>query len=111
MEIFIKGKHCIITPLSPEMDKIASSRLKDEIKNHLLFDIGIDMSYVENCTLDFIKIFKNKKNLSLFNMSPDILALFNIMGLDKINNIYVFENDFLSSRHRLIKRDFKIVQA
>ena len=109
MEICIKNKDCIITPLSKRLDERASSRLKAEITEHLLFNIGIDMSYVEDCTIDFIEAVRNKR-VSLFNVSSEILTLFNIMGVDKCANLYIFENDFKNNANRMLKREFKIVR-
>ena len=109
MEICISGKNCIITPLSQKLDGYFSSKLGMEIKNYLMFNIGIDMSYVEDCTIDFVEEIKKTNNISLFNIQAEILSIFNVMGLDKSANLYNTIDDFKEGKYKLLNRRFKIV--
>ena len=74
MEINVQNDFCIITPLSPIINKYQAERLSMEIKNYLNFNVGIDMTYVEDCTIDFIEQLNLFKNISLFNITSDIFA-------------------------------------
>lgn len=108
MEIQTSQKHCIITPLSPKLDAYQASRLREEIKDYSNLSIGIDLSFAEDCTIEFIESFKTF-GAGVFNIPSDIFSLFNIMSLDKSAALYVTEEDFLNDKHRLLNRKFSIV--
>ena len=61
MEIKTSQKFCIITPLTSKMDLRETVRLMDEIQNFSDKTIGIDLSFVEDCTIEFIEALKNSK--------------------------------------------------
>ena len=109
MEIKETEKYYIITPLSPKLSERESLRLSDEIINNNSKKIGIDMTFVHDCTIDFINQLVNLKNISLFNISSDILALLTSMNLDKSVALFVSEMDFLNDKHQLLNRHFSIV--
>ena len=110
MEIKETEKYCIITPLSPVMDLRQSSRIGSEIEIRPYSNIGLDMSFVKDCTIEFIEKIKSFKNLSLFNIPSDIFVMLNCMNLDKKLNLYVSEIDFEEKKHRLLNRNFCIVK-
>ena len=108
MEINLSNNHCIIKPLCQKITKREAERLFDEVKNHNEA-LALDMSFVNDCTIDFIELFKDIKNLSLFNINSDIFSLFLSMNLDKTFKLFVSELDFIEDRHQLINRKFSIV--
>ena len=107
MEIRESEKYCIITPLSPKLDERQTQRLISEIVSSEK-RVGIDMSYVKDCTIDFINRL-TKLNLSLFNIQSDIFALLLNMDMDKTWDLFVSEMDFTENKHRLLNRKFNIV--
>lgn len=109
MEITIKNNCCIITPLSPILSVRESLRLGEEIKESSELKTGIDLSYVNDCTIDFIEEIKKHKNISLFNIPSDIFAILTSMNLDKTLKLFVSEMDFISDMHQLINRNFCVV--
>lgn len=109
MDIRKSHKYCIITPLSPKLTEHESSRIKNEILNSNPLRIGIDMSFVQDCTIDFIKTIAQFNNISFFNVQSDIFALFTSMNLDKTLSLFVSEIDFLDNKRRLLNRQFSLV--
>lgn len=108
MEIQASQKHCIITPLSPKLDEYQVSRLREEIKNYPDLNVGIDLNFVEDCTIEFIESLKTL-GAGVFNIPSDIFSLLNMMSLDKSVALYTTEEDFLSDKHRILNRKFSIV--
>ena len=108
MEIKTSQKFCIITPLSPKMDLIETARLMDELQHFPDKCIGIDLSFVEDCTIEFIEAIKNT-HAGVFNIHSDIFSIFNFMNIDKCINLFNTEEDFMSNKHRLLNRNFCIV--
>ena len=111
MEIREDEKFCIFAPLSGKLDYRESERLLKEISEESR-QVGIDLKYVYDCTIDFIEAMKTSaktKPIAIFNIPSDVFVLFNIMKLDKAVNLYVSENDFQSQSRRLINRDFQLV--
>lgn len=108
MEIRSSQRHCILTPLSPKLDEYQTSRLNSEIKNNSSLAIGIDLSFVSDCTIEFIEAIKSS-NVGLFNIPSDIFSLFNLMSLDKVIPLYTTEEDFKLGRHRLLNRKFSVI--
>lgn len=111
MEIKETEKLCIITPLSTKLNKRESNRLFETLKAEIK-GTAIDLSYVEECTIDFIEGLKEickTKQVGIFNIPSDIFVLFNIMKLDKLASLYVSELDFEEESRRLINRQFSIV--
>lgn len=108
MEIRASQKYCILTPLSPKLDEKQAIRLLREIKNNSCLNVGIDLNFVSDCTIEFIETIKANK-VGLFNIPSDIFSLLSMMNLDKIIPLYTTEEDFKSDRHRLLNRKFSIV--
>lgn len=111
MEIRDNDKICIFAPLGERLDKRESERLLKEISLETR-QIGIDLKYVYDCTIDFIEALKlsaKQKQIAIFNIPSDIFTLFNIMNLDKAVNLYVSEYDFENNSRRLINRHFKLI--
>ena len=113
MEITEKENNYIITPLSSKLTERETLRLSNEIEDlkreENLFDIGLDMSYVQDCTIDFLTLICKFTNISLFNIQSDIFAVLTSMNLDKKINLYVSELDFLNKKHKLINRKFQLI--
>lgn len=109
MEIKNKNNYCIITPLSPKLGQRESLRLEEEIENNLHRQIGLDLSFVQDCTIEFIDTLMKIKNISLFNIPSDIFTLLLSMNLDKKVNLFVSEMDFEENRHKLLNRKFYVV--
>ena len=109
MEILTEKNFCIITPLSPKLDKRQSTRLFDAIVENMGSQVGLDMDNVSDCTIDFIEMIMSFTNLNLYNIQSSIFALFCAMGIDKRANLYVSKEDFLSNNNRLLNRKFSIV--
>ena len=112
MEIRDNDNLCIFAPLGGKMDRYESQRLIKEISNESR-EVGIDLKYVYDCTIDFIEILKQtakNKRIAIFNIPSDIFVLFNIMKLDKVVNLYVSENDFELHKRRLINRNLQLIQ-
>lgn len=110
MEIKTTDKFCILTPLSCKLDKRECERIFEEIKEYSNLEIGLDLSFVQDCTIEFIEGLNSLK-ISAFNISSDIFTLFNIMNIDKKVNLFVSESDFKSNRHRLLNRKFIVLQS
>lgn len=111
MEIRDNNKYCIFAPLSPLLDKRESERLRREAVNESR-RIGFDLSYVSDCTFEFIDMIKELskvKIVSIFNIPSDIFAVFNFNNIDKYAQIFVCEEDFVSNTRSLINRKFKLV--
>lgn len=111
MEIRDNDKICIFAPLGGKLDYRESRRLLDEISSEKR-QVGIDLKYVYDCTIDFIEALKTSarsKQIAIFNIPSDIFVLFNIMKLDKAVNLYVSESDFEDQTRRLINRNFQLV--
>ena len=111
MEIKIFGENCIISPLSPILEERETLRLADELRNIKGYKIGLDLSYVDSCSIEFIEFLKNTENINLFNIPQNVFVLINLMKLDKIVNLFVSETDFLTSSHRLLNRAFTLVKS
>ena len=109
MEIRISEQFCILTPLSPKLGDYDTARLAEEIMKHPGFKIGLDLSYVNDCTVDFIDMIRSLKSIGLYNIPSDIFALLNIMDIDKTVGLYVSEADFKSEKHRLLNRKFSVI--
>jgi len=109
MEINIKDNCYIITPLSPKLTERETQRLNEELLNTQGFRVALDMSFVQDCTFNFIEEIKNYKNISLFNISSDIFAILTSMNLDKKLKLFVSELDFLNDTHQLLSRKFTLV--
>ena len=108
MEIKTSQKFCIITPLTPKMDLRETARLMNEIQNFSDKTIGIDLSFVEDCTIEFIEAIKKSK-AGIFNIHSDIFSIFNFMNLDKCINLFNTEEDFMLNKRRLLNRKFCII--
>ena len=111
MEIRDNENVCIFAPLGGKLDYIESKRLLQEISAETR-QVGIDLKYVYDCTIEFIEMLKqaaNSKPIAIFNIPSDIFVLFNIMKLDRVANLYVSEDDFEFHKRRLINRDFQLV--
>lgn len=109
MEIRTSENFCILTPLSPSLDGYNSLRIYDEIREYSHLNIGIDLAYVDNCTIDFIEMLKNLKSISLFNIPTNIFTLLNFMEMDKTLNLFVSEMDFKANKRRILNRHFSVV--
>ncbi len=108
MEIRSSQKFCIITPLSPRLDARETCRLREEINLHPDKHIGIDLNYVEDCTIDFLELAK-KMHAGFFNIQSDIFSLFIVMDIDKSTELYTTEEDFITGKRRLLNRRFSVV--
>jgi len=112
MKIHEQNGTCIITPLSPILNKRECTRIFEILKNSVCPKFALDLSCVEDCTIDFLnsaKDFSNITRLSFFNISSDVFALINYLGLDKCIDLFVSEEDFIKNTHRIIRRRFEIV--
>ena len=109
MEIYVKDKCHIITPLSPKLTNRETQRLNKELQTIQEHRVAIDMSFVQDCTFDFFEEIKNYKNISLFNINSDIFAILTSMILDKKLKLFVSELDFLNDKHQLLNRKFTLV--
>ena len=109
MEIRIFEKFCILTPLSPQLNAYECGRLYEEIQKYSGLSIGIDLTFVQDCTIEFIEGLYRLSPLNIFNISSDVFALFNMMKVDKRANLFVNEQDFIENKHRIINRQFSIV--
>lgn len=111
MEIRDNNKFCIFAPLCRQIDKYEATRLFKNIEKESR-NIAVDLQYVQDCTIDFINIIKQiakEKEIGIFNIPSDIFTLFNIMGIDKISNLFVNELDFIENQRQLINRNFSII--
>ena len=108
MEIQSSQKFCIITPLSPKLDARETNRLVEELKSHAHQTVGLDLSYVQDCTIDFLDAAREFK-AGFFNIQSDIFSLLTLMNFDNFINLYTTEEDFLCGKHRLLNRKFSIV--
>ena len=109
MEITLKDNCRIITPLSPKLTERETQRLSEELINCYEDRTALDMSFVQDCTNDFIDEIRMHKGISLFNVNSDVFAILTSMNLDKTLKLFVSELDFLSDKHQLINRKFSIV--
>lgn len=109
MEIVTQDKLCILKPLSPILDKREADRLFEEVYMHDSYNIGIDLSFVQECTSDFMLSLDKHTEISMFNIPSDVFTLFNIMNIDKKINLYVSETDFRENKRRLLNRKFFII--
>lgn len=111
MEIRDNDNICIFAPLGGKLDQRESNRLLKEITAESR-QVGIDLKYVYDCTIEFIEALKlsaKSKQIAIFNIPSDIFVLFNIMKLDRVANLYVSEMDFELNTRRLINRQFELV--
>ena len=108
MEIHLKDNCRIITPLSPKLTDWETQRLSEEL-NASDIKTALDMSLVQDCTIEFIDEIRQHKGISLFNISSDIFAIFTCMNLDKTVKLFVSEMDFMNDKHQLINRKFSVV--
>lgn len=110
MEIRDNDKICIIAPICAKLDKYKTQRIIKRVKNEAR-QVAIDLSYVQDCSIDFIEGLKTlaEKKLGIFNIPSDIFVLFNIMNLDKTAKLYVSELDFEEDSRQLINRNFSII--
>lgn len=109
MEIKTSENICILTPLTPKLDERECLRLFDEMCEHSSLQIGLDLSFVDDCTIDFIELLKSFNDISLFNISSNIFTLFNLMNVDKCINLFVTEEDFKNNKRRVLNRRFSVV--
>ena len=112
MEIRDNDSFYIIAPLSSKIDDYETGRIISEIMGDNR-NIGLDLRYVLDCTIDFIENLKNVcklKNISIFNINSDVFAIFNYMKMDKYVNLFVSELDFEENRRQIINRAFSLVK-
>ena len=109
MEITLKDNCRIITPLSSKLTDRESQRLSEELINCYEDRTALDMTYVNDCTIDFIDEISRYKGISLFNISSDVFAVLTSMNLDKTLKLFFFFLDFLNDKHQLINRKFCII--
>lgn len=109
MEIDVKDNCFIVTPLSPKLSDRETQRLCEELEGNYTERAALDMSYVQDCTIEFIDGIKKFKNISMFNINSDIFAILTSMNLDKVINLFVSEQDFINDKHQLLNRKFSIV--
>ena len=110
MEIRDNNKICIIAPICAKLDKYKTKRVLNKINSETR-QVAIDLSYVQDCSIEFIEALKTltNKKIGIFNIPSDIFVLFNIMSLDKSVELYVSELDFEEKSRQLINRKFSIV--
>lgn len=111
MEIRENEKICIFAPLSAQINAYESSRLLRNLETESR-NIAIDLQYTQDCTIDFINTIKEvskDKKIGIFNIPSDIFTLFNVMGIDKISNLFVSELDFVENQRQLINRKFSVI--
>ena len=82
MEINVKDNCYIITPLSPKLTDWEAERLREELMHSTERRTALDMSFVQDCTIDFIEEIKSHEGISLFNISAEIFAILTSMNLD-----------------------------
>ncbi len=110
MEIRDNDRFCIIAPLCCKLDKYKTGKVIAAIQKESR-DVALDLSYIQDCTIDFIEGLKTitNKEISIFNIPSDIFVLFNIMKLDKEIKLFVSESDFEENSRQLINRSFAVV--
>ena len=108
MEIRTSQKYCIVTPLTPKMDYRETLRLFEEIQNFPNKIVGIDLSFVEDCTIEFVDAIKNSK-AGIFNIQADVFLIFNLLKIDKCVNLFSSEYDFIHNKRRLLNRKFSVI--
>lgn len=111
MEIRDNNKFYIIAPLNPRLDRRELERIQAETLNENRI-IGLDLSYVYDCTIDFIAGLKELcrlKPISIFNINSDVFAIFNCMDTDKYAKLFVSELDFEEDVRQLINRKFLLI--
>ena len=111
MEIRENNRMCIFAPLSNVLDKYECDRLFGDIRKESR-KVAIDLSYVSDCTIDFIENLKNiasAKTIGIFNIPSDIFVLFNTMNVDKFVELYVSELDFNEQSRKLLNRKFSVI--
>ncbi|MBQ7764023.1 hypothetical protein IJ384_01500 [bacterium] len=110
MEIRDNKNLCIFTPINPCLSLYKINKLIEKI-NKEERRCAIDLTYVQDCTIDFIESLKNNinKEISIFNIPSDIFVLFNIMNIDKTVKLFVSEKDFEEDSRQLINRKFKVI--
>ena len=109
MEIKTSDNFCIITPFSPKLVEKEAKKLFAEILRNKNLKMGIDMSFVKECTIEFIDVLSKIGDIGLFNVTSDIFVLFNIMNVDKKINLFVSELDFKADKHQLLNRRFCLI--
>ena len=112
MEIRDNEKICIFTPLSPILNKYETERLFKNVNSEKQREIGIDLSYVSDCTIDFVtklKEFTPKLKIGIFNIPSDVFVIFNVMNVDKCVKLYASELDFETDKHRIVNRHFSVI--
>ena len=109
MEIVLKNNCRIITPLSSKLTDREAQRLSEELINCYEDRTALDMSFVQDCTNEFIDEISMHKGISLFNINSDVFAVLTSMNLDKTLKLFVSEMDFFADKHQLINRKFGIV--
>ena len=112
MEIRDNNEICVLTPLSPTMNKRETEKILTILNKNDKRKIALDLSYVHDCTIEFVEgiiSLSGMKNIGIFNISSDIFSLFNIMKVDKKIKLYTSELDWKEDFHRLINRNFKLV--
>ena len=108
MEIKYINENCIITPLSPRLDKREVNRLINELAENNLKKIGLNMDLVKDFTIDFLEGLKNKE-ISLFNVPSDLFSLLNMMNYTQNFTIFASEMDFLENKREVKNRKFQLV--
>ncbi len=112
MEIKTSELFCILTPLSPKLDKREAARIFQEADSNKTKLIGLDLSFVQDCSIDFyeeLSSFAKNSFIGLFNIPSEIFTIFNVMNLDKEVSLFVNEIDFKANKHRILNRKFCIV--
>lgn len=112
MEIIASDNLCILKPYSPLLNKRESLRIFEKIKSLNITSVGLDLSSVEECTIDFLtdlKKISDDVKIGVFNIQSDIFALFSFMKFDKNVELYVNELDYKDAERRLLIRRFNLV--
>lgn len=83
-------------------------------KGYLDKRIAINMSNINNVTLDFLEflsLYANKNKIALFGLNNDIFLQLFISGINNCVDIYLDKQDFAEEKRLLVKRNLKLVKA
>ena len=88
-----------------------SFHLYERLLNTPLKKIGIDVSKIERLENVFIEklcLIAKQKNLSLYNLNVQDMAVFFLLKCNRFITLFLNEQDFLSNKNPIVKRAFSI---
>ena len=107
----IKNEILTINLKSSDMTEGRTCLLHEKLLQSPLKKIGFDFSKIESFETAFFEklcLLSKKKDIAIYNMSIQNIALFFLFKCNKFISLFLNEQDFIANKNPMIKREFFI---